>query len=384
MSGSLTQVLPRREPVVFPHQVGVLPVRAGCFQGRAAVSALREAVAGGGTAVVCQVLAGMGGIGKTQLAADRARHAWSNDEVDLLVWVTAATRHAVIDAYTQAAVDVLAAVADDLGHLPLALSRAAVYLTDTHLDAATYRTRLADRQLPDLLPEPGALPDDQPSTVAAAWSLSLDRADQLRPAGLARPMLQLTAMLDPNGIPEEVLTRDQALAHLAAHRTTPSGDSPGALRALHRLSLVGHTPDTPHRAVRVHQLIQRAIRDPLAPDQQDQLARTAADALTAAWPDPERDTDLAQVLRANTTALTSCAGDALYRPDAHVVLDRNGRSLGEAGQVAAAIDHFHHLTDTADHHLGPDHPDTLAARPDLVWWRGKAVRVASLPAGRDA
>ncbi|WP_331746091.1 tetratricopeptide repeat protein [Streptomyces virginiae] len=467
----------------------MLPVRAGCFQDRAAVSALREAVAGGGTAVVCQVLAGMGGVGKTQLAADHARHAWSDNEVDLLVWVTAATRHAVIDAYAQAAVDVLAAdpadperavkaflawlepkpapqaprwlivlddvadphdleglwppahshgrtlvttrrrdaalashgrlvpvglftpaeataylqqalaahgrresaadlaaLADDLGHLPLALSQAAPYLIDTHLDAATYRNRLADRarQLPDLLPEPGALPDDQLLTVAAAWSLSLDRADQIRPAGLARPMLQLAAMLDPNGIPEEVLTCDQALAHLAAHRATPNGDSPaqeppavtaeeavGAQRALHRLSLIDHTPDTPHQAVRVHQLIQRAIRDPLAPDRYDQLARTAADALTAAWPETERDIDLAGALRANTTALTICAEDALYRPGAHRALYRTGESLGGVGQAAAAVEHFHHLTDTADHHLGPDHPDTLTARAHLAHWRGQ-------------
>ncbi|WP_283844428.1 tetratricopeptide repeat protein [Streptomyces sp. RerS4] len=447
------------------------------------MSALREAVAGGGTAVVCQVLAGMGGVGKTQLAADHARHAWSNDEVDLLVWVTAATRQAVIDAYIQAAVDVLAAdpadperavkaflawlepkpapqaprwlivlddvanpgdltglwppphargrtlvttrrrdaalathghlvpvglftpaestaylhealtahgrresaadlaaLADDLGHLPLALSQAAAYLIDTHLDAATYRARLADRarQLPDLLPEPGTLPDDQPNTVAAAWSLSLDHADQLRPAGLARPMLQLAAMLEPNGIPHQVLTSNPALAHLTAHRTAPeppavtAEDATGALRALHRLSLIDYTPDTPHQAVRVHQLIQRAIRDPLAPDIHDQLARAAAEAVLATWPDTERDTDLTRALRVNTNALTACAEDALYWPEAHAVLYRAGRSLAEAGQVVTAVAHFRHLTDTTEHHLGPDHPSTLDAQSDLARLRGEA------------
>ncbi|MGA5559237.1 FxSxx-COOH system tetratricopeptide repeat protein [Streptomyces lavendulocolor] len=490
MSGSLTQVLPRRDRVALPHKVGVLPTRAGCFQDRAAMSALREAVGCGGTAVVCQVLAGMGGVGKTQLAAEHARHAWDSGEVDLLVWVTAATRHAVIDAYTQAAADILAAdptdperaakaflawlepkpspqaprwlivldnvtdpgdltglwppthacgrtlvttrrrdaalalrgrlvtvglftpaeattylqealaehgrhepaadlaaLAGDLGHLPLALSQAAAYLIDAHLDAATYRTRLTDRarQLPDLLPEPKALPDDQPTTVAAAWSLSLDRADTLRPAGLARPMLQLAAMLDPNGMPEGVLTSAPALTHLTAHRSSASVDSPaqpppavtveeatGALRALHRLSLIDHTPDTPHRAVRVHQLIQRATRDPLTPDQHDQTARTAADCLIAAWPETERDTGLVQILRANTTALTTYAEDGLYRPDAHPVLYVTGRSLGEAGQVVAARDHFQRLTEAVRRRLGDDHLNTLAARGNFASWRGEA------------
>lgn len=312
----------------WPHQVGVIPRRASAFQERAEARRLQEAEAGTGS--TAQVLAGMGGVGKTQLAAAHARCAWGNGEIDLLLWVAAASRQAVIDAYAQAAVEILradpadperaaaaflawlepkptpqaarwlivlddvadpgdlrglwppaqtgrtlvttrrrdaarialgrpvpvglftpteattylqqalasherrdntadlAALAEDLGHLPLALSQAAVYLVDTHLDAAGYRVRLADRarQLTGLLPEPGSLPDDQPTTVAAAWALSLERADQLRPAGLARPMLQLASMLDPNGIPHAVLTSEPALNHLATHRTSPRCGSP--------------------------------------------------------------------------------------------------------------------------------------------------------------
>ena len=45
-------------------------------------------MAAGGTAVICQVLAGTGGVGKTQLAAHYARRMWGADMVDLLDWVT--------------------------------------------------------------------------------------------------------------------------------------------------------------------------------------------------------------------------------------------------------------------------------------------------------
>ncbi|MDD9378114.1 tetratricopeptide repeat protein [Streptomyces sp. ZAF1911] len=466
----------------------MIPRRAGSFQDRAEVHRLRSAVEGGGTAVLCQVLAGMGGVGKTQLAADHARHAWAVGEVDLLVWVTAATRQAVIDAYAQAAADILhtdpadperaaraflawlepapgrprwlivlddvadpadlrdlwppahdrgrtlattrrrdaalathgrlvpvglftpaeatahlrhalaaqgrtepepdlAALAEDLGHLPLALSQAAAYLTDTELSAAAYRTRLTDRarQLADLLPEPGQLPDDQSTPAAAAWSLSVDRANELRPAGLARPMLELAAMLDPNGIPQQVLTGESALGYLTAHRSfdhrhgpTPGPSSvteeeaTGALRALHRLSLIDHSPAEAHQAVRVHQIVQRTLRDPLDPDHRDLLARFAANALTDAWPDIERDAGLASALRANTAALIACAEGALYRHAAHVVLHRLGESLGSSGQVAAAVQHFQDLADNTAHLLGPDHPSTLASRSDLIFWRGQA------------
>ncbi|WP_369780624.1 tetratricopeptide repeat protein [Streptomyces sp. R33] len=470
-----------------PHQVGVLPRQADCFQDRAIAQQLEHTVDGEGTVVLSQVLAGLGGVGKTQLAAHHARTQWQAGKLDLLVWVTAATRDAVVTGYAQAAVEVLgsdpadpelaaraflawlepkpgtahrwlvvlddladpadlrglwppasthgrtlvttrrrdaaltghgrqlvpvglftedeatsylitalaahdrnepaaqlAGLADDLGCLPLALSQAAAYLLDVGLDCATYRHRLTDRAhtLTDALPDPSGLPDDQATTAAAAWSLSIDCADQLPPTGLARPMLQLVAMLDPNGIPATVLTSPPALNHLGRHRTAAPGqtqagevapsDAAQALRALHRLSLIDHNPNRPHHTVRVHQLLQRAVRDSLSADQHGQLVRTAADALIAAWPQVERDTTLAQALRANTEALTLHAEDALHQPDAHPVLFRTGKSLGEAGQVTAALHHFQHLADTTQHHLGPDHPDTLATRHIAAYWRGES------------
>ncbi|MEV4193794.1 NB-ARC domain-containing protein, partial [Streptomyces toxytricini] len=498
-----------REPASWPHQVGVVPASARSFRHRAETDRLRAAVADGGTAVLCQVLTGMGGVGKTQLAADYARSAWDEGTLDVLVWVTASTRSSVVSAYAQAGAELcradpddperaameflawlaskprqqpcrwlivlddvtdpgdlvvhpdnpgrrfglwpptspygrvllttrrrdaalfgqgrcrievgvftsdesaayltaslgaqgrnepaeqLTALAHDLGHLPLALAQAAAYLIDSGQSAAAYRKLLTDRatRLTDLAPD--ALPDDQAATLAAAWSLSIDRADTLRPAGLARPMLHLASFLDANGIPHDVLTSPKARSYLAAHRTAASPERTrqprwwprkrqrpaapvtpeeafGALRALDRLSLVDHTPGTPHQAVRIHQLIQRAARDTLTPDQHNQTTRTAADALTAAWPDVERDTDLAQSLRANTDALIRHAAEALYQPDVHALLFRLGRSLGEAGQVAAAIDHFECLAIITAHRLGPDHCRTLSTRSNLASWRGEA------------
>jgi hypothetical protein len=478
-----------RPAVTWPHQVGVLPRQADCFQDRAAVEQLEQAVARGGTAVLCQVLAGMGGVGKTQLAAHHARQVWARGGVDLLVWVSATTREAVISAYAQAAAEVLgadlaaperaaraflawlepktgstqrrwlivlddvadpadlrglwppasqqgrtlvttrrrdaaltgsdrrlvqvglftpdeavahlatalaahgrlelpdelAALATDLGHLPLALSQAVAYLIDADFDCAAYRTLLADRAhtLSELLPDLSGLPDDQPTSVAAAWSLSIDRADQVPPVGLARPMLQLTSVLAPNGIPTPVLVSPPALTYLAEHRTGTDGracaeevtaqDASRVLRTLHRLSLIDHAPRNVHQAVRIHQLVQRATRDALTAKQHDQLARAAADAVTDAWPDVERDTALAQALRANADALTRSAGDALHSaPGAHPVLFVVGRSLGESGQLSAAVNHFQHVASTAHAHLGPDHPDTYTARKELAHWRGEA------------
>ncbi|MFJ9634527.1 tetratricopeptide repeat protein, partial [Streptomyces sp. NPDC101175] len=492
------------ERASWPLQVGVIPPRAECFQDRAEVTRLRQVLAGGGTAVVGQsqeapaggVLAGMGGVGKTQLAADYARTALSAGELDVLVWITASSGTAATAGYGQAGVEVLgsdsadpttaaqqflawlepkgesepcrwlvvlddvadpaalnglwppasphgrtlattrrqdaaltgpgrrrievgeftpveaaayltealaahdrtepaadiAALAHDLGFLPLALSQAAAYMIDAGRSCTAYRTLLADRArtLADLSPD--ILPDGQNHTMAAAWSLSVDYADQLRPVGLARPMLQLAAFLDPNSIPISVLTSEAAQEYLDAYRTAnspdpgtePSGartdDAVGALRALHRLSLIQISsvpvspdgPDESGEVVRVHQIVQRATRDSLATDEYNQTARVAADALAAAWPATERDTTQAATLRTNANALLSTAREALLRPDAHYVLFRAGRSLGESGQVTSASDYFTRLHGMVRHDLGPDHPDTLTTRNNLAHWRGRA------------
>ncbi|WP_330286787.1 tetratricopeptide repeat protein [Streptomyces sp. NBC_00576] len=505
VSGSMTVVQQRRgpqEPAAWPHQIGVIPPSADSFQHRAETEKLQAATDGGGIAVLHQVpagggvpgqvLTGMGGVGKTQLAVDYARAAWVDGTLDVLVWITASTRLAVVTGYAQAGIELcradpgnpeqaarsflawltpkaaaqlcrwlivlddvadpddlrglwppasehgrtlvttrrrdaaltgdgrtlvevglftkeealayltaflaahgrtepeaqLAALAADLGYLPLALAQAAAYLVDSGDDVAAYRALLTDRTTTLADAAPDALPDEQTLPLAAAWSLSIGRADTLRPVGLARPLLHLAALLDANGIPQDVLTSTPALTHLTAHRTRTGQDpteepdpvSPRdavrALRALYRLSLIDHAPGTPHQAVRVHQLIQRATRDTLTPTQHDQYARTAADALLAAWPEIERDTAFAQTLRANTAALTACAEDALYRPDAHAVLYRTGNSLGETGQFTAAVAHYRQLADLALLRLGPDHLCTLTARHSLALWQGSAEDAA--------
>ncbi|MFJ1969533.1 FxSxx-COOH system tetratricopeptide repeat protein [Streptomyces sp. NPDC087903] len=472
-----------------PLQIGTIPRRAECFQSRD-VAEQMEPVSSTERAAA-YVLAGMGGVGKTQLAAAYARDAWEAGRLDLLLWINAGSRTAIVTAYAEAAArllgsditepehaamtflawlepksqpqpwrclivlddvahpddlrhlwpppsphgctvattrrrdaalagdgrrhvqvglfkedealtylaqalavhhrtepaDQLAALAHGLGHLPLALSQAAAFMVDSGRKAASYRGLLADgaHTLTDILPEPNTLPDDQQLTVAATWALSVDQANALRPQRLAGPMLQLASVLDANGIPAAVLTSAPALGYLSQQRrdrgrhrrarrrdACTQDEATGALRALHRLSLVDHTPDTTHQTVRVHQILQRAVRDALKDARHEQLVRTAADALVASWPGIERDTTLAQILRANATALIHHGIDALCRTGAHPVLHRVGRSLGKTGQVTAARDYFRELVQTLLSHRTADHPDVLAARSAHARWSGEA------------
>ncbi|MER7768737.1 tetratricopeptide repeat protein [Kitasatospora sp. NPDC096140] len=101
--GTVTVQLPSPAPPEWPLSIGVIPILASAFQPRTAV---REAIdrvrAGSETVVLSQVLAGGGGVGKSQLAA---HYAWQalEDGVDVVVWAAAADPVSVLLAYAEAA-----------------------------------------------------------------------------------------------------------------------------------------------------------------------------------------------------------------------------------------------------------------------------------------
>ncbi|WP_215542538.1 tetratricopeptide repeat protein [Amycolatopsis sp. CA-230715] len=296
------------------------------------------------------------------------------DEADgYLRGVLAGQPHALDDPRNG---DGVRGLARDLGYLPLALAQAAAYMVDRNLTCAAYRGRFADRlrRLASLVPEGEGLPDEHRATVAVTWSLSVEQADRLAPTRLAGTLLAVASVLDANRIPLGVFTAPSVLEVLttAADRAVSEDDAVDGLGCLQRLSLITLDPDSPSRAVRVHALVQRAIRDSLLPDRLAVMVRAGADAVMWVWPDIERDITLGQVLRANTDALAVAGGQYLWESGAHPVLFRAGRSLRERDGSAQARDYFQRLRTTATERLGPDHPDTLLARTNIALWLGHA------------
>jgi len=263
-------------------------------------------------------------------------------------------------------------LAAEVGYLPLALAQAAAVIVNDALTCAGYRTLLADRgnTLGDLFPDdPAVSGDEYDRTLAGTWSLAVDRADALAPAGAARALLGVAAVLDPHGVPEAALTGTAVRAFVGR---SGSGDARRALRNLHRLSLVTHDPADAVRSVRMHALVQRSTVESLDRPVLSATVLTAADAVVEVWPDVERDADLGQVLRACATVLLSRFGVPARGQGAHPIVFRFGRSLGEAGLVGHAIAHFRAAVADLSRDPGPEYPDTLTARYELAYWQGEA------------
>ncbi|SED04793.1 Tetratricopeptide repeat-containing protein [Amycolatopsis tolypomycina] len=86
----------------WPVNVGVVPQLADRYQEREVSPLLQRTPAGSRT--VTLVLAGMGGVGKTQIAAQYTERERARKALDLLVWATATARSEVVTGYAEAAV----------------------------------------------------------------------------------------------------------------------------------------------------------------------------------------------------------------------------------------------------------------------------------------
>ena len=274
--------------------------------------------------------------------------------------------------------DEVVELGDDLGRLPLALAQAAAVISNDALTCGQYRALLADRArtLAELLPTDAG--DEHLWATSAVWALAIDRADALAPIGAAGRLAVVVSLLDPNGIPEAILTSIPICALLSTSASDPlitahvgPAEARRVLRNLHRFSLIVHDPTAVSRSVRMHALAQRAIRENADARTVAAAAEAAADALTQIWLEGESDSSLSQALCACTSALAISAEDHLWSPSPHPVFLKAGESLRKLGLIMESRAHWEIMVSTATRVLGPDHASTLTARVGLAQWRAE-------------
>jgi tetratricopeptide (TPR) repeat protein len=301
---------------------------------------------------------------------------------------------------------------EDLDGLPLAVAQAAAVISVNRLSCREYRGQLSQRRAHmSAVRIHGVSP-----AVLATWSLAAECAHELPPAGAAWPALALAAMLDPHGIPGNVLTSPAGCGYVTGRASTADTADQALVRAamtnLARAGLVSIDPASAARTVRMHPSVQAAVRAYLPPADFEQAVLAAAEALLQAWPEADAGQDprdqvrleqarLQQALRDCTSALwaadtgaqaaygtqaahgaqaagprhaqdeaesgaTQARRSMLWRPEAHPLLFRKGLSLEASGLAETAFAYWQTMLLTSTRLLGSEHADAVTARERLA------------------
>jgi tetratricopeptide (TPR) repeat protein len=291
------------------------------------------------------------------------------------------------------------ALAEELGHLPLALAQAAAVIAVQHLTYPAYMDRLrsypAEKYLPPVRGDP------YPRGAAEAILLSIDAAMAADPTGLCGDILDLVSLLSPTGVSRELLYLSQSgAAHRPAgerwrtrwrrrqRRSLPAALPPMVDDALGRLanaSLLAFSADG--ASVTAHRLVMRVTRDRCARDgtltavgaRACDLLASRRESLGEAWQDRPAARDFVQQATAVHEHLTHRLRVKDDMPDKEILLVKEllKELLKERGWAlwylnkladspAQAVDLGEPLAADLARVLGDWHPDTLTGRNNLA------------------
>jgi tetratricopeptide (TPR) repeat protein len=161
----------------------------------------------------------------------------------------------------------------ELGGLPLAIDQAGAYLEETSSSVEDY-LRIYRQHRRSLLSRRGGLLPGHPASVATTLSLSIQRLQEMDQ--VAADVLRVCAFLDPDAIPEEIVTEGASSICPSLRRLSDDGmlHLHQAIASLRRFSLVSRNPAT--RTLTVHRLVQACLQDAM-----DDVTRNRWEALSA-------------------------------------------------------------------------------------------------------
>jgi tetratricopeptide (TPR) repeat protein len=281
-----------------------------------------------------------------------------------------------------------AAVAAEVGYLPLALAHAAGVIAAERLSYADYGERLRALLREERLSREGR---PYPRGVAEAVLLSLNTVRTGNHADVCIGVMEIMAVLSAAGVRRDLLHSAGRMGVLASGRHRVEADLVNrALEQLTHRSLLTRSMDD--QTIRTHCLVTQVVRDEVARRKcMTAVCRAAASALEAraralaGSPDRPAVRDIPE----QVVALQDYATP---------LLDSAAVPAGEAEELARvllrlrsfALQHLIELSDSAPQAitvgepltadlqrlLGPDHPDTLTTRDNLAVAYQDAGRVA--------
>jgi tetratricopeptide (TPR) repeat protein len=266
-------------------------------------------------------------------------------------------------SHDQAGRDAAAAVAAELGYLPLALDQAAAYVRQTRIALTVYLQRL--RQQPAAMYAAAGSGQAQ-RTIARVWDITIEaiRAHDLS----AIKLLHIMACYAPDNVPRIMLSTEDGTRKLAVDE---------ALGVLASYSMITLTAET----VSMHRLVQAVIRARQPPEDEDATFGGESPLITAVkWLDDAIPADpganvrgwpllRALVLQAeNIAALFSRGSEPIELGRAQNELAIFLDTQGQYEEALALRESQRTIYETT---FGPDHLRTVTALAGLAfaYWR---------------
>jgi tetratricopeptide (TPR) repeat protein len=265
----------------------------------------------------------------------------------------------------QADAEAAAALAAELGDLPIALAQAAGYIDATGITLAGYLSRWRTHQAELLRRSHEGL--DYPSTVATTWEVAFEALQAREPA--AADLLCLCAYLAPEAIPPRLLRDHREVLPerlVAAVADDLSWDA--LIAALRRYALM----ETAEPTLAVHRLVQTVMRDRLTEDMRRHWAAAAIACLARAVPRGEMPPwdvrtwpTYAQLLPHGLAATAHAEALEVAREHTSFVLNELGLYLQARAQWTDARAAFERALTIGEAAYGPNHPTVATAVNNL-------------------
>jgi hypothetical protein len=258
-------------------------------------------------------------------------------------------------------------LAEELGHLPLALDQAVALHRVTGMPLDEYMELLATSPAVVLDLDEGESSDYEHS-VARTNRLSFDRLRERSPG--AAQLLEVCSFLSPSDIAVPMLVRGRAAPLPAALRETLFDNIKlrGAIRDIGKYALA--QLDVNRDFIKIHSLVGRLLREALPKDQQDEMERNARTLLAFAnpqEPDDERTWPMHRQIAPHVIP-----SGVIRSTDPHVLqvfLDQI-RFFYTSGDYRQSADLARLAVAEWTKNLGPENPITLQANFHL----GNALR----------
>ncbi len=245
-------------------------------------------------------------------------------------------------------------LAEELGHLPLALEQAGAYIEAAGISFGGYLALFRRRRIKLFADHPP--PDDYPSTAATTWDVALRRVQRESPA--AADLLNLCAFLAPDDIPRDMMV--EGAEHLPKRLASAVSDSTsfnGALAALRRYALV----EASGGAISVHRLIQAIARDRLRSTARKRWAACAVRIVNRAFPFESGDvrtwSECARLLPHALAAAGHAESLEVAPVETARVLNQAGLYLDGRAEFQAARSALERALRIDEAAHGPEHPE---------------------------